>query len=593
MLRALRCNSRQIDFAWEKGQLTVGLFEIGLANCEHTSEYLPWTSLDRRYTVWVAGEFFNYSPISQIDGTANSQSIDFRRCLLEFLLKEGFNAIAKLDGEFQVIVWDELERRLVILNDRFGSLPVYWANTADGFAFAGGVRGVLMAPGVSSEPDLEAIQEAVSFGGFRIGDRTNIAAVKMLPGASVLSVKDGAVAIGRYWSWSDIAPIPTKPTMELVEQLHELWTKAIQRRLVGSERPGQTLSGGLDSRAILAEAAPQSNTWTAITYGVAGCDDQNYASQAAKAVGANWVFHELYSGDASDDRRTWLDIRTDYIHITDGLIDLTDLMHLETLELQAANIDCHLSGYIGDAVSGPTFNEVVDVEGVLSKLPYYGTELGFTRSQALERAEIMLEQLRGASPRFALFEHKLPQSTNRWGNAWRAWFRVRRPFTDYEFFDFCQGLDSQVRGQGNIHEHWLKAKYPKLFSRIPNQKTGMPILSPKWLVTLERGRRFAWKKLQPVLAKMGGDWRPRIRNYNADDQIWRKQPNRQRIEQMILRVGSISCEVLGRRRIKKLLSNYFQHGAAPTQVVGSMYVFEAYHSSLKQMLSTWSKDGLA
>jgi hypothetical protein len=316
---------------------------------------------------------------------------------------------------------------------------LYWAQSPQGFAFAGGVRGVLMAPGVSAAPDVEAIREAVSFGGFRLGDRTNVAAVKMVAGASVVTVKDGSPTFRRYWHWRDIAPVAERTMPELIEELHHRWQLAVKRRLAGARRPGQTLSGGLDSRAILAEAVPQTDTWTAITYGIAGCDDAKYARKAAEVVGATWLFHPLYGAD-------WLDRRTQTFQQNDGLIDLTDSMHLETLPMQAERIDVHLSGYIGDAVSGPTFNEVTSVEGVLHKLPYYGTELGLGYAEAQALAEKMIEQLNGASARFALFDHKLPQATNRWCAAWRPWFRVRRPFTDYAFFDFCQGLPAVVRG---------------------------------------------------------------------------------------------------------------------------------------------------
>ena len=65
--------------------------------------------------------------------------------------------------------------------------------------------------------------------------------------------------------------------------------------------------------------------------------------------------------------------------------------------------------------------------------------------------------------------------------AWRPWLRVRKPFVDYAFFDFCQGLPADVRVEGRLHERWLHAMYPRAFA-IPNQKTGMPILTAGWRV---------------------------------------------------------------------------------------------------------------
>src|SRR5262249_19531203 len=146
---------------------------------------------DGRHYLWMAGEAFDGGGLIEEVDAGRSRTLAFRCALLARLLERGADAIGQLDGEYQIVLWDARERRLVLLNDRFGGLPLYWARSPDGFAFAGGVRGVLMAPGVPRDPDPEAIRESVTFGGFRLGDRTNVAAVKMLPGASVVTVEDG------------------------------------------------------------------------------------------------------------------------------------------------------------------------------------------------------------------------------------------------------------------------------------------------------------------------------------------------------------------------------------------------------------------
>ena len=47
----------------------------------------------------------------------------------------------------------------------------------------------------------EALGEAVTFGGFRVGDRTNVAAVKRAPAAAVVEIRDGTIALRRYRRW--------------------------------------------------------------------------------------------------------------------------------------------------------------------------------------------------------------------------------------------------------------------------------------------------------------------------------------------------------------------------------------------------------
>lgn len=570
MGRALRVQAGQHWAAWSLPGLALGLLDL-------EAPEPPAVSADGRFSLWLAGEILAGGALLPGIDAISCRAPEVRRRLLDALLARGIGAARELDGEYWLALWDGRERTLALANDRFGALPLYWAAAGSGVALASGVRGVLAA-GIPAEPDLEALREAVTFGGFRLGDRTNVAAVKMLPGATVAEIRESGARLARSFRWDEIPAQPQRSFPELTETAHRLWQEAIGRRLAGATRPGQTLSGGLDSRAILAEAAPRSSRWTAVTFGVPGCDDARYAERAAVAAGARWLFSPLY-GPA------WLERRTALVQETDGLIQLGDLQHLESLGLQREHLDLHLSGYIGDAVAGATFGEVAGPERILAALPYYGGALGLPYEEALERARRIETGLAGAPARFALFEHKLPQSTNRWTAAYRPYFRVRRPFTDYAFFDFFQGLPTAARGEDRLYERWLAASYPAFFARIPNQKTGLPVLAPPWRLHLERARRFAWRKLQPALAAAGLPARPRIRAFTADDTAWTTPEARAAIEGAVLRPGSLAVEVFGREAVAGVLSDWFTRGAAPAQMIGALYVYEVYHRDLGAFLA--------
>lgn len=581
MAAALRVEARQEWESWSEPGVGVG--SLKTPNDEGLESPSFFAADGGRHRLAMAGELFaTAGELSHVDPADRAA---LGRALLAAFAAGRFEAARHLDGEFQLAFWNGAERRLTLVLDRFGSLPLYVGESPAGVAFAGGVRGVLMAPGISAEPDPEAIREAVSFGGFRLGDRTNVRGVKMLPAGSVTTLAAGGHETRRYVSWAEIPAARPGSVAERIEEARRLFGRSIARRLRGARRPGETLSGGLDSRAILAEAAPRVSSFTAITYGLPGCDDARYARRAAEAAmasaGVTWVFHPLYAGRDPD----WLERRTALVAQTDGLLDLTDLMHLETLPLQARLLDVHLSGYVGDAVAGPTFNEVTTPEGVLAKLPYYGTELGLPWGEALERARGMVAALGGAPARFALFDHKLPQATNRWVTAWRPYVRVRKPFLDHALFDFFQGLPPAERGAGRLYERFLREAYPALFASIPNQKTGVPVLSSSARHQLARAGRYGARRLRAAAARLGVRLRPRERNYADDGRFWREPSARRRIEEMILRPESLSAAILGREKVARVVSAWFERLGAPTQVVGALYVFEAYHAGLSRHLA--------
>ena len=571
MAAALRTTNSQRSAFWSLDGFAIGAFDLAPLDREAVDTLEP-AMAGRRYWLWMIGEAFDWPSHGGIERPGASRTVAFRSRLLEALVREGASAIRDLDGEYQIALWDRIDRKLRLLNDRFTALPIYYANAVAGLAFAGGVRGVLVAPGVTAEPDLDAIREAVTFGGFRLGQRTNIHGVTMMRGASMLSWASTAAVEERYWDWREIPPHSAVTSDEVVEDLRGLWTSAVSRRMEGAGRPGLTLSGGLDSRAILAEGARQGSRLEAITYGVPESDDVKYARKAAKMADAHWTLYPMYSGD-------WLACRTSYIQQTDGLMDLVDLMHVEAFDSVRARIDLNLSGYVGDVTAGSHYNNVVTADDLAIALPYYGGPLGFAWEQARARARELVAELEGAAVRFAIFDHKMAQAINRITLALRPYVRVRRPFVDYRVFELAQGVSARIRGEGALRDKWLRSAYPALF-RIPNQNTGVPPLASEWRRHVTRAFRFAWRRMLATAASMGAPVTVRRRSYHADDVFWRRPDARARIEDAILGRGSLSCDVFGRDAVASVVRDWFDRLQGATQVIGALYVFESYHRDL-------------
>jgi asparagine synthetase B (glutamine-hydrolysing) len=573
MATALRVNAAEQVAFWTVGMAGIGLLERPVGDEQSSRD--PARGSDGS-CLWMTGEAFDWPSHGGLHGAAESRTHAFRSRLLEAITAEGPRAIADLDGEYQIALWTPRSRSLFLLNDRFGALPLYVASSLRGTAFGGGVRGVLMAPGVTAEPDPQAIREAVTFGGYRLGRRTNIRNIEMTPPATVVHVTAEAVTAKRYWTWGELRDGDATDDRELLERTRAVWSTAISRRLGGARGVGLTLSGGLDSRAIVAEASQQQRRLRALTYGVPHADDVRIAECVARAGDAEWEFFPLYADG-------WLERRTNRILETDGLMDLVDLMHTEVLERLPSAFDVLLSGYVGDAVTGSTLYFGGSPHDFLNTMPYYGGTLSLPYDEALSLAEAHIQATPGPA-RFAPYEHKLPQSTNRITAAARPYAIVRRPFVDYQFFELCQRIPAAWRANHDWRERWLVSTYPKYFARIPNQRTGVPVQASRvrWQVT--RATRFAWRRVLRGARAVGMRVAVPERSYHPDDRYWSKPDERSRIEGTILRNGSISCDIFGRARVESTLRDFFDRGAGPVQVVGALYVFEHYHRSLANSL---------
>jgi hypothetical protein len=97
--------------------------------------------------------------------------------------------------------------------------------------------------------------------------------------------------------------------------------------------------------------------------------------------------------------------------------------------------------------------------------------------------------------------------------------------------------------------------------------------------------RYGWRRLLATARTAGLPVVVPDRSYHPDDRYWSAPAARAAIEGTILRTGSICCDVFGRARVEATVRDFFTRGENPVQVIGAMYVFEAYHHSLAASLA--------
>jgi asparagine synthase (glutamine-hydrolysing) len=179
--------------------------------------------------------------------------------VLDLAERRGFEgALAAINGNFAVALYDEGSGRLWLGRDRVGIKPLYYASHAGTWAFASRPDALLALPGVSG-----ALNQTFSglFAGshYRAFDNdphaSPFAAVSQLPAAHLLEIAPGsALAPRRYWQLGE-EPEFTENEGELAGQYAELLRDAVRLRLDAARTPAFTLSGGMDSSSVLGSAA--------------------------------------------------------------------------------------------------------------------------------------------------------------------------------------------------------------------------------------------------------------------------------------------------------------------------------------------------
>jgi asparagine synthase (glutamine-hydrolysing) len=240
------------------------------------------------------GELYNFKTLRgelrghEVRGTGDTP-------VLPHLYEEsGPRFVERLHGMFALALWDAGRERLVLARDRLGKKPLLWTRLPDGtFAFASELKALLRLPGVSREPDLEAIDAYLALQ-YVPGERTALRGIhRLLPG-HVLFVEGDGERVERYWQ-----PEPAEPSTderEWLERVRSTVGDAVRKRLVADVPLGALLSGGIDSSIVVALMAQASTEPVrTFTVGVADSryDERRYARAVAERYGTVHVELEV------------------------------------------------------------------------------------------------------------------------------------------------------------------------------------------------------------------------------------------------------------------------------------------------------------
>lgn len=305
-------------------------------------------------SVWAVqnGELYNHAAVRHELARDGHRLVS--RCDTEILPhlyeRDGEGFASALRGMFAVAVWDDARKRGVLVRDRLGVKPLYYARVGDLLVFASELKSLLASGLIEPELDYTAVEAYLVLGYFP-APRTPLAGVsKLLPGHRLV-VGDGDVKLERYWSYPHPAPAPDGRTMsghaqELLERLED----SVRMRLMSDVPLGAMLSGGLDSSLIVAlMARNMSEPVKTFSVGFAEAGDANELGDArsvAEALGADHFELEL-----SVHERV-IDLEDLVWSLDEPLADLSALGFHALSELAARHVTVALSGQGADELFG-------------------------------------------------------------------------------------------------------------------------------------------------------------------------------------------------------------------------------------------------
>ena len=140
----------------------------------------------------------------------------------------GIRSLAEqIDGMAAFALWDNEEKRLFLVRDRYGAKPLYLWRTRETFAFASEIKAFLKHPEFSVRVNQAALREYFTFQNlFR--QHTLFTDVEHLPPASILIRDEDGERIETYWDY-DFAQPEAIDAEEGVAELKRLMANAVER----------------------------------------------------------------------------------------------------------------------------------------------------------------------------------------------------------------------------------------------------------------------------------------------------------------------------------------------------------------------------
>jgi len=539
-------------------------------------------SSEEPFTVFLDGEFYP-------SDRPEEQGMEG---LLRAVRKDDLEGLARLRGDFASACLDSRRRRLSLISGKFGLKPLYYALIPGGLVFASELKALLKVPGIRRDSNRRALADLYHFG-FVLGDKTHFPDIYLLPPASVLSfdLETGAYELAPYWRLESLFISSGTATGEgAMADVSAAFMEAVNRRWNPSEPIGISLSGGLDSRLILAALGERARGMPSYTLGLPGCRDQILTEKMAQVGGTEHTFLPLQADDLGD----FQTLAATLVSYSDGFYHPHESTEKKALDyLAEAPFRIMLRGHAGEVAKASLAYPLQASESLKAMT---------SRQQVLE---FILESanlgLRGLEPR-QLFGPEMADLVEQGPRASieetfgdldldlspadmclycyvKEWVRrqvvasltvfrvhteVRLPFMDEDFLAALLKLPLAQRYSGEVHRSLTREYLPAL-AAIADSNTGAPL-------TAGKARLFVSDKVNAVLRRIS---LPGFRHY-TEYEDWQRRQFRESLEKILFDPRTLDRGLYQPDALKRVFQEHVQGKRSCAKLLGTIAGIELY-----------------
>jgi len=235
--------------------------------------------------------------------------------LVHLYEEEGDQFFEKLNGLFSGLLIDKRQKKAVLFNDRYRIERIYYYEEDGDFYFASEAKALLRILPQTRAFDEEGVAQFLALG-CTLNSRTLFRGVQLLPSASVWSFEDGKCYKRKYFSHESWEAQSALSVESYESEFQETFQRILPRYVESDAKVGISLTGGLDTRMIVACLPKTNPSYTSYTFvGQNGLTlDARLAARIAASLGLDHC--ALHIGP--DFLRNFDTLLDKTVYVTDG-----------------------------------------------------------------------------------------------------------------------------------------------------------------------------------------------------------------------------------------------------------------------------------
>jgi asparagine synthase (glutamine-hydrolysing) len=518
--------------------------------------------------LFLEGEVYNTEEL--LNHLNGPQDLSPCHVLLALFLEHGPDFVSLVNGDFNIVIYQKAEKRLIILNDYLSSKPMYYLEQADSLLFGSEKKSILAV--ASGSPAIDPIGLLQVFAHrHNLGGRTFIKGLKRLSPGSRLDYHRGRLDLTRYHLLTSRMPEVSSKVDSLLDEWCDRLRQVTIRRLKGRERVVMFLSGGLDSRAIACAIPRDFRPIWARTWGETDSLEAIYATKIAERLNFDHYCEDPMAVPLSS-------ILHKIVWRTECETHFTNCISMANHPMIKEHGDFVLGGHLGDVSAGGHIYPYMFLprsrQQFIARAYRWNVTYSFASLSELFNEEFLHKNFPGLKDAFFASFDPLEGETNI--HVYEVWdlyerqarmtfssgatdshlFEQIRPFYDRDYMDFVTSLPTRLRFGQTLYQAMIYRLGPEIRD-IPNANTNLNLHSTIWGNILSKGLTLGLKARTKLLRKI----RPSYQSKTVREDTTlatRQDPEFRRIIENSVRLSYLDSSIFNGPGIMRMLDRQYQ-----------------------------------